>query len=146
MPTIAEYYEFAKLTTASYIIFDDKSLNGESIAQESNLDNRLPTSLADKMFVQNPETNPGSVWTIPEGGYYGNDDTGFAATLFEKDGQKVLAIRGTEGGGGALDIYQDLLISGLAQIGFIGFALSQTVSMINYIQRLSNNRGQTTFL
>ena len=98
MPTILDYYEYAKLSTAAYVDMDDfLNFTGGDFAFEANDQKRLPTSIANRMFVLDPENNPGSsVWSIPQGGYYSDVDTGFAATLFEKDGQKVLAIRGTD--------------------------------------------------
>ena len=97
MPTILDSYEYAKLATAAYVNMDGQPLDGNTFATRSDAQERLPQSIANRMFVLDPENNPGSsVWSIPQGGYYSDVDTGFAATLFEKDGQKVLAIRGTD--------------------------------------------------
>jgi len=83
MPTIMEYYEFAKLTTASYIKLEDEPvIDGAAIARQSNIQERLPTSVANQMFVLDPINNPGgSVWSTPENefgdnGYYGNNVRG----------------------------------------------------------------------
>ncbi|MDY6867054.1 MAG: calcium-binding protein, partial [Chloroflexota bacterium] len=135
MTAIEEYYEYSKLANAAYIVLDGLSLSSTNIIREANDQGRIPTSLAEAMFDPAlPENQGEAVWSIPEYGYYGNDDTGYAATLFERDGEKVLAIRGTEPTGD--NLYLDLLRADIAQIGFIGFALDQTVSMINHILRL----------
>ncbi len=71
--------------------------------------------------------------------------TGFAATLFKRAGdgggaeEYVLAIRGTETEGAQLRL--DLLVSDLGEIGFLGLALSQTLSLVNYILRLTGPAG-----
>ena len=133
MPTIEEYYEYSKLANAAYIVLDGLSISSTNIIREANDQGRIPTSLAEEMFDPALPQNQGeAVWSIPEYGYYGNDETGYAATLFQKGGEKVLAIRGTEGAGSIAEIYKDLLATDLVQIGFIGFALDQTVSMINH--------------
>ncbi len=143
MPTILDYYEFAKLATAAYVRMEDApSIDGSNLAIQANAQSRLPLALANKTFDKDSTEAKGSgesVWTIPEGGYHGNDETGFAATFFEKDGEKVLAIRGTEPGGEQFDL--DLLQADLAGIGLLGMALSQAVSMVNYILRLTAKAG-----
>jgi Ca2+-binding RTX toxin-like protein len=132
MPTISEFYEYAKLATGAYVNMDGQSLDAANFAARANNQDRLPSVLANRTF--NPAGNPDPVWTIPVGGYIGNDGTGFAATLFQRGNQKVLAIRGTEGNVLG-QITPDLLIADLIQIGFIGVALSQAVSMANFVLR-----------
>ncbi|MCW8962772.1 MAG: hypothetical protein OQL16_03170 [Gammaproteobacteria bacterium] len=151
MPTITDYYKYSQLATAAYIKLDGKiTTNGEIAVQdiiaEANSQGRLPISLAEQLFDSSQQSNGQPVWTIPTGDYYyGNDDFGFAATLFRKGDENpsgnemVLAIRGTEGTisrDNFDQVYLDLLKADLAQIGFIGFALEQTLSMVNYIERL----------
>ncbi len=137
MTAITDYYQYSQLANAAYVNLDNvNSGSADDLVFQANDQKRIPTNLAQQLFNPNFGSNTlDSVWSIPTNGYYGNDATGFAATLYEKNGEKVLAIRGTESGsiGGILD---DLLNADLAQIGFIGFALDQTVSMINYILRL----------
>ena len=98
MPSILDYYEYAKLSTAAYIKLEDEPTTaGDKIAFQANKQERIPEALAKQMFVYDPENNPNPVWEIAnKNAYHGNDATGFAATLFERDGEKVLAIRGTE--------------------------------------------------
>lgn len=138
MPTVVEFYEFSKLATAAYVVQDSNALAGVSIAEKSDEQRRLPAALANMTFVQNPIVNP-SVWTIPEDGYYESDGTGFAATLFERGGKKVVAIRGTEFGDSD-QFLKDLVLADLAGIGVLGLALAQTVSMFNWINLLRTPR------
>jgi Ca2+-binding RTX toxin-like protein len=122
-----------------------KSLDGATFADEAanpapaQSGGRLPTEQAQYFF--DPANRYGAtVWNILS--YYGGDipapdsasedKSGFAATLFERNGEKALALRGTEpdkDGGVDLD-------SADTQIGLFGLALTQVVSMANYITRL----------
>ncbi|RLJ61235.1 hypothetical protein [Sulfurisoma sediminicola] len=155
MPSILDYYQYSQLATAAYIDLDkaprtDGAYLGSTISLFSQGQGRLPTPIANLLFDKDStdakKAGVTSVWTIPTSalangnynGYYGNDDTGFAATLFQKDGQKVLAIRGTEPPG------IDLLVADIGQIGYLGFALSQTASMINHILRLTTAADDMT--
>jgi len=138
---IENYYDYSILANAAYINLDGKlTFDGTltdvtNIVLEANEQNRIPTTLAEQLFDSTKSTND-FVWSIPTNGYSGNDSAGYAATLFEKGNEKVLAIRGTEPGD---NFIEDLLKADLAQIGFIGFALDQTVSMINHILRLKGS-------
>lgn len=83
MPTIADYYQYAKLATAAYVTLDGQPLDPADDAARSDSLGRLPAPLANQMF-----DSEGDVWTIASpGAYYGNDGTddgtGFAATLDE---------------------------------------------------------------
>lgn len=138
MSNFIDHYEYSKLATAAYV--DLTSLDGAAIAAAANSAKKLPEALANQTFdSRKSEGQP--VWTVPVGGFHGNGASGFgfAATLFEKSGQKVLAIRGTEpeANGG-----QDLFQADLAGIGILGLAASQAVEMINYIRRLITPAGQ----
>lgn len=143
MPSILDYYEFAKLSAAAYIQLEDEpSTSGDKIAVLADKQERLPLALANQMFDKNSKeaiASGNSVWTIEnKNAYHGNDETGFAATLFERDGEKVLAIRGTEPGEqGGLDLFK----ADIGQIGMVGLALEQTISMINYIAQLRGEAG-----
>jgi Lipase (class 3). len=137
MSSILDYYEYAKLATAAYINLDGMSLDATTVASQANTQERLPSKLAEQAFIRNPESNP-NPWAISSGGYYGNDAEGFAATLFQRtqaDGsvEKVLAIRGTEPD---FSLTGDLLKADLGQIGFLGLAMGQVVSLVNYVRRL----------
>ena len=147
MPTILDYYEYAKLATAAYVLMDKYPTFTEAqfaLEADSSEQKRIPLALANQMFGSGPTS-----WTIPANGYHGNDPTGFAATLFERTGgsvtEKVLAIRGTEPTGDKSDptsqFQLDLVDADICQIGLVGFALEQTISMINYILRLKGNAG-----
>ncbi len=60
--------------------------------------------------------------------------SGFSATLFEKEGQRYLAIRGTND---PIDLLAD---ADLAL--FSGVAAKQTVALYNYVQRLKGVKGE----
>ena len=121
MPNVLDYYEYAKLAAAAYVLLEDEpTLAGDRIAFQANDQERLPSLLADQMF-KGIEGDTTPVWTIPPNCYHGNDTEGFAATLFQRTDangvtEKVLAIRGTEPfvSGGL-----DLLNADLGQIGFL---------------------------
>jgi Ca2+-binding RTX toxin-like protein len=61
--------------------------------------------------------------------------SGFSATVFEKGGQRYLAIRGTEPSD-VLDFIAD------ADLGTSGAAAKQIVALYNYVQRLTGTKGQ----
>lgn len=134
MATILDYYTYAKLATAAYVKLEE--IAGATFEEKADLQKRLPLALANQMFLLDPQTNP-NPWLIPPGGYLANDGTGYAATLFQRGTEKVLAIRGTEPGEFP---YVDLEAD-LGEIGLIGMALAQTISMVNHIQRLSAEGG-----
>jgi Ca2+-binding RTX toxin-like protein len=148
---ISNYYKFATLATASYVRVGDPSLGGTAFAQlaadAEQSGGRLPLELAQFLFdPENVYGNP--VWNILY--YYGvdvpasldprasQDTSGFAATLFERSGEKVLAIRGSEP---SVDGFVDLGSAGIGQIGLLGLALTQVVSMVNLIQRMRTEPG-----
>ena len=146
MPNMLDYYEYAKLASAAYVqlegVTPGATYSGDSVAALANFQNdtsRLPSALANQTFISDPESNP-NPWVIQKDGYHGNDPSGFAATLLERSGQKVLAIRGTEP---SANWGQDLFQADLAGIGILGLAVSQTVEMINFIRRLTTPAGQT---
>src|SRR6185436_6025936 len=123
MVTIADYYKYAQLATAAYVRTGGSLDVGDFIREASTANaNRLPLSLATELF--NPADPSASRWTIAH--YFGgdvpdyNDDTGFAATLFKKDGENVLAIRGVEPTVTSLDGLRDLLGASVGGIGLLG--------------------------
>ena len=72
-------------------------------------------------------------------GYYANDPaTGFSATIFQKDGKKILAIRGTEG----LRDSQDLVADGALAFDKV-LPHAQYQSLIDYI--MSSGLNSATF-
>jgi len=132
MPNFVDYYEYSKLAAAAYVNLNPGDLKGASIVTNVVGREMLPRNLANQTF--NPSGGSGAnSWIVPTNGFYPNDDEGFAATLFQKGDEKVLAIRGTE-----LDyrLSGDLIKADIGQIGFLGLAMGQAVSMINYIFRL----------
>ena len=150
--TIAEYYKYSTLAAASYVragaLTPGSSTYGSDFAQLANSQSngRLPSPLARRLFDPNAAVSGQIQWAIED--YYGGDipgakePSGFAATLFQQGNEKVLAIRGTEtdqdslfGLPGDFDGV-DLLSADLGQIGILGLALTQVVSMANYVMRL----------
>ena len=159
-------YEHAKLATATYTILDVENVNylplNQPISQTSGLlnkyldstnnQNRLPTWLAKQVFGKKERDENGQVtfdpadtgaipWEIPAGGYWDNDNSGFAATVYQRDHngttETVLAIRGTEPDQQSL---HDLTVSDLF-IGRLGFAFDQAVSMVNAIEKMKVAKG-----
>lgn len=154
MATILDYYKYAALATAAYVRMGENPLDGATFAAQASNPNqsggRLPLSLGRFLFDSRFAIAGYPQWRI--GYYYGSDNladpiaaadrSGFAATLFERTTEqgteKVLAIRGTEPGADGL---VDLLSADLGQIGVLGIALSQTVSMVNLIERMRGRDG-----
>jgi len=101
MQTISDYFQYSQLANAAYINLDGQVINTTNLVREANDQGRIPTLLAERLF-DSTKSNGETVWAVKPNGYHGNDDTGYAATLFEKDGEKVLAIRGTEPSGSQL--------------------------------------------
>ncbi len=140
MATTLEYYRYASLATAAYVRVGTEPLTGARFAELAEAQKRFPALLAQYLFAPSEQYPNPSPWRIRY--YYGGDrsgiqdKTGFAATLFERDGKKVLAIRGVEITESATEIKRDLLASSLGGIGMIGLAVNQVVDMINLIRRL----------
>jgi hypothetical protein len=73
MPNILDYYKYAKLATAAYVNLDGKSLDGATVANLANVQERLPDALANQFFDERSNeaiASGQSVWTISTGGYY----------------------------------------------------------------------------
>ena len=88
-------------------------------------------------MIFTPTDRGGLGWKIRH--YQPNDATGFAASLFSDGKEKVLAIRGTETDGEQMDL--DLFRADLQEIGGLGMAISQLISLFNYIQVLQTAEG-----
>ena len=143
--SILDYYKYAQLSTAAYVRVGISSWDGATFVGLASSDeqDRLPSSIATDLF--NPANADAQRWILAH--YYGSDNTndpiasadksGFAASLFTRDTEngteRVLAIRGTEP---KEDGLVDLISADLGQIGVFGIALTQTISMVNLIQRL----------
>lgn len=146
-PSAVELYEYSLLATASYVRMGAYPIglrtDGYTFAGEAHAQDRLPESLAQHAFVPSG-ANP-DAWSVVD--YYGadapefaGDKSGFGATLFECRGEKVLATRGTElGVEGGVDLWS----ADLGQIGIFGLALTQCVSLANYVARLCAPAGAT---
>ena len=148
----SDYYKYGVLATACYVRLGDQSAelrtDGATFvaAADRQDDGRIPKVLGEKLFVRS-DTNE-NVWSILN--YYGgdipasqdavagDDKSGFAATLFKQGTEKVLAVRGTEPNA---DRHWDLLAADLGEIGILGLALAQVVSMVNLIERLKGTPG-----
>src|SRR5574340_71485 len=157
-PCIGDLYKYAALSTASYVrmggLPELLRTDGGRFAGEAQSQGRIPISLATALF--DPADSAAQRWNIL--GYYGSDapefaqdNSGFAATLFQDSisSEKVLAIRGTEPtedkvidiGISLLPLGVDLISADLGQIGMFGLALTQVVSMANYVMRLKGSTG-----
>lgn len=142
--TITEYYKYAMLATAAYVRMGSKGLDGAAFAAQASSDaqQRLPVAQGQYLFAPTEQLPNPSPWTVLS--YYGGDASqgaadmsGFGATLFERSGEKVLALRGTEpseeGFLGLPGTGVDLLSADLAQqIGILGLALTQADKLKDY--------------
>jgi len=131
MPTTEELFDYARLADAAYIdlskvlYWDPAAVAAAAVSQE-----RLPLKLAEDTFTL-------SGWQVVAYDDLDNKTTGFASTLFKGPGEEyVLGIRGTESGLGS---WEDLFKADLKEIGFLGLALSQAVSMVNFVLRLTSS-------
>lgn len=57
MPTILDYYEYAKLAAGAYVKLDGMSFDGGTLSDQANDQARLPSELANQTFFQSSE-NP----------------------------------------------------------------------------------------
>ena len=143
--SLIDYYKLASLATAAYVRLGEDvapgtagAVGGATLVNRANAQGRLPSSLAESMFLQ---TNS-NAWNLVS--YYGgdisdvSDRSGFGAALFQRGSEKVLAVRGTEPD---RDDNVDLVSADLGQIGILGLALTQVVSMANYVMRLRAPAG-----
>ena len=118
-PTIASFYRYALLATASYVRMGNQPIvlqrDGATFAQQAANQSlgRPPLTIARYLFDPTPEFPNSNSWAIS---YYHADDkpgvdekSGFAATLFKNSEENVLAIRGAEAGLTDGDIYRDLI-------------------------------------
>lgn len=138
-----DIYTYALLASASYVQMGGSRDSAMLVANASTeAANRLPVSIGIDTFM-----GPGSgePWSVAH--YYAADvpaaldpiasaeRSGFAATLFTRGNEKVLAMRGSD------DAFADLLRADVAQIGVLGIAVSQTVAMVNLLERLRGAAG-----
>ena len=136
MPTLLDYLDYAFLADASYVRLNGINYwDGTKVVEVANNQQRISTKFGQRFF----DPAYGGQWLVRHYDDTQNPTTGFAATLFERNGKKVLGLRGTESGNGQTLI--DLIGADIGQIGLIGMALAQTVSMVNYIRRLAAPAG-----
>ncbi len=141
--SILDYYKYATLATAAYVragainpLDADYQQRFSELARQQD---RLPQSIAQYLF--DPENAFGNldVWTVAQ--YFGgdipgySDKTGFAATLFRKNEENVLAVRGVEPTF-SLDGPRDLLGASIGGIGLLGVAVNQLVDLVNLVLRM----------
>ncbi|MES9879788.1 MAG: calcium-binding protein, partial [Sedimenticola sp.] len=160
MNILDTYYTYAKLAQAAYIDLSPSMLEaGQSYknvddivkAGTSDKQKRMPEFLGQQLFGSGKTPTPDH-WTIlspyhltsPNSGH-SDPDSGFAAMLLEHpDHGKVLSIAGTEPGKGKDEGSQtkwDLFDADVHDIGFLGAAFKQLVSLYNYIQVLKAPAG-----
>jgi hypothetical protein len=123
---ISEFYKYSSFADLAYVEWDDDNLNGDNAVYASIKAKRAPGKLAEKIFLDKKEKY--SVLS-----YYANEDsdTGFKASLYGNESEKILSICGTEPPG------IDLLKADFQDIGSFGVSINQAVCMYNYIMRLT---------
>lgn len=165
MNILETYYTYAKLSQAAYIDLSpaklgiNSPLNATIITQAAKNQERVSLALAENIFgVGAANTNPSDTWTMlspyyKTGSWYGSSTghsdptSGFAGMLLSNANYgKVLAIAGTEPTNGASQFVYDLLFSDIGQIGLLGAAFNQLVSLFNYVQELKEPAGATDVL
>jgi Ca2+-binding RTX toxin-like protein len=143
--TLKDFYKYSWFSNMAYVQWSSTNTSDKPtiIATASDPDvARIPTTLGDYIFNQRG-------WSISTKSIYENGSSGFAANVFSKEGtnEKVLAIRGTEAGlGYPVQTVLDLGLADLGEIGFLGLAMNQAVSMFNYIQQLRAAKDDTHVL
>lgn len=124
MSTIMESYKQAELALAAYSnLMPGMTMDAYITALRDGGQGMTPTqaaAFATAYMVVDQYTDPAS---------------GFSATVFERGGQRYLAIRGTQPSD-VLDLIAD------ADLALSGAAAKQTVALYNYIQRLEGVKGQ----
>ncbi|MBI2994129.1 MAG: putative Ig domain-containing protein [Gammaproteobacteria bacterium] len=141
---ISDIYKYSWFANLSYVSWSAANTNSPAeIRNEAASRSRVPSVLGDVIFAQNS-------WAISD--YHPNDDVGFAGNVFELNGEKVLAIRGTEFDSELLppDIGDqtllDLFGADIQDIGLVGLAIKQCVSMFNYVQCLKADTSDNQVL
>lgn len=120
MSTIFDYFTQAELSLAAY----------------ANLSAGVPSQdeLKKAGMSTTQAANFAATYTVVD--QYTDPASGFSATVFERGGQRYLAIRGTQPSD-VLDLIAD------ADLALSGAAAKQTVALYNYIQRLEGVKGQS---
>jgi len=154
MNILETYYTYAQLSQAAYIDLSSKGQHpsADDIVALAVSQERVPRALANSLFGK--DTTDTNYWTMLSPYYRISADTGhsdptsgFAAMLLSNpDYGKVLSIAGTEPTNGINQFVDDLLYSDIGQIGLLGGALAQVVSMFNYVQELKAPAGAQNVL
>ena len=140
--TLTQVAEYVKLAEASYADFSKKTLSTQQAIMEK--DENDPTDMGDKSkekFAESIVKN----WTVEahwkDSGNIINSESGFSATLFKgSNDEYVLAFRGSNGffdDGG-----KDFIIADAGDIVLDGFALKQSIDLINFRQQLLGEDGK----
>ncbi len=144
---ISDYFKYSWFSDLAYVDWRTTAVGTAGkpshAIEDANAAKRIPgnadtstvDALGDRIFMQ--PTDGGLGWKLLD--YQPNDATGFAASLFGDGNEKVLAIRGTETDGEQMDL--DLFQADLQEIGGLGMAISQFVSLFNYIHVLHTAEG-----
>lgn len=120
---IATFYQQSELALAAYSQLSS-GITGDSFV----------SALREAGMSQSQAQRFAATWSVVD--QYTAPWSGFSATLFEKDGQRYLAIRGTQ----ISDPRDWLADLDLAAVN--GVAAMQTVDLYNYVQRLMGAKGQ----
>jgi hypothetical protein len=122
MNSIIEYFEQSELALAAYATL----IPGVD---------PIPTLTDDSVGMSATQAlRFASEWTVVD--QYTDTSTGFSATVFERGGQRYLAIRGTQ----PTDVFDLIADSDLVAVN--GVAARQTIALYNYVQRLSGTKEQ----
>jgi len=148
MNILETYYTYAKLSQVAYIDLSNVTnpLNPQTIVDTAILkeQERVTEALAKDIFSISPGADATDTWTMLSPYYrtsattgHSDPTSGFAAMLLSNSTYgKVLSIAGTEPTAGASQFLDDLMFSDLGQIGLMGGAFNQLVSLFNYVQEL----------
>ncbi|MCP5200843.1 MAG: putative Ig domain-containing protein [Gammaproteobacteria bacterium] len=150
---IEQVFRYASFTDLAYINWSDLAWGDEAEADAAIVEAIARQSAPERIAQGGRPSGAGlasqlfatdqQAWSIAH--FMPNDpQTGFAAALFQRsvdDGpEQVLALRGTEAT--VVDqVIPDLVVADLQEIGGLGLAVSQTVSLINYVRRLAGLPG-----
>lgn len=133
---IKDIYELSWFSNMAYVGWNDvNSLNKDRMILEAGSDDaqRIPLALGGQIFVRDN-------WEVTD--IHPNDENGFAGNVFDNGDKTILAIRGTEIDASLLppsigdQTFLDLLDADIQQIGLVGLAIDQCVSLFNYVQCL----------
>lgn len=139
MPRMAQLLDYAMLCELAYVDWgpEGTALSATSMRDRAGREQALPPARAQDVLVSRG-------WRLAAPGVE-NDATGFGASLWQVGeafgGHKVLALRGAEPTLRDGQLLDDLLDTAVGDIGLLGLALDQAVSLFNYLQRLCAPEG-----